>query len=237
MQVVGARPQFVKLAPVCRAIAAANASGARIENFIVHTGQHYDPAMSDVFFAELGIPAGGPRPRRRLRAATAGRPARMLEALEAAIVEHRPDLVLDLRRHQLDARRDARGGEAARAGGARRGGPAQLQPRACPRRSTALVADHLSDLLFAPTPEAMREPRARRPRGRARAGRRRDARRDPRLRAGRARHARRILERARRSRPATTSSRRCTAPRTRPPERLRPAARGTRRRRAHRRAR
>ena len=74
MQVVGARPQFVKLAPVCRAIAAANADGAAIENFVVHTGQHYDPAMSDVFFSELGIPAGGPRPRRRLRHRTAARP-------------------------------------------------------------------------------------------------------------------------------------------------------------------
>ena len=56
MQVVGARPQFVKLAPVCRAIAAAACRRRAIENFVVHTGQHYDPAMSDVFFTELGIP-------------------------------------------------------------------------------------------------------------------------------------------------------------------------------------
>ncbi|MGH6884590.1 MAG: UDP-N-acetylglucosamine 2-epimerase, partial [Geminicoccales bacterium] len=56
MQVVGARPQFVKLAPVCRAIEAANARGARIESLVVHTGQHYDPGMSDVFFSELAIP-------------------------------------------------------------------------------------------------------------------------------------------------------------------------------------
>ena len=56
MQVVGARPQFVKLAPLCRAIEAANAGGATITSLVVHTGQHYDPAMSDVFFSELGIP-------------------------------------------------------------------------------------------------------------------------------------------------------------------------------------
>ena len=56
MQVVGARPQFVKLAPLCRAIEAANAKGAAIKSQVVHTGQHYDPAMSDVFFSELDIP-------------------------------------------------------------------------------------------------------------------------------------------------------------------------------------
>ncbi len=52
MSVVGARPQFVKLAPIARAAAAAG-----VEHVIVHTGQHYDPMLSDVFFADLGIPA------------------------------------------------------------------------------------------------------------------------------------------------------------------------------------
>jgi UDP-N-acetylglucosamine 2-epimerase (non-hydrolysing) len=51
--VAGARPNFMKLAPVVRAIEAQGRCRARI----VHTGQHYDPGMSDVFFAELGIPA------------------------------------------------------------------------------------------------------------------------------------------------------------------------------------
>lgn len=51
MSVVGARPQFVKLAPVSRAITAAGH-----EHVIVHTGQHYDPMLSDVFFEDLGIP-------------------------------------------------------------------------------------------------------------------------------------------------------------------------------------
>jgi UDP-GlcNAc3NAcA epimerase len=46
VSIVGARPQFVKLAPVCRALARHNASGApAIEDLIVHTGQHYDPGM------------------------------------------------------------------------------------------------------------------------------------------------------------------------------------------------
>lgn len=57
VSVVGARPQFVKLAPVCRAIDAHNsASGQPIEHLVIHTGQHYDQDLSDIFFDELEIP-------------------------------------------------------------------------------------------------------------------------------------------------------------------------------------
>lgn len=52
--VAGARPNFMKVAPVLRAMTAA---GAPFERVLVHTGQHYDAAMSDVFFRELGMPA------------------------------------------------------------------------------------------------------------------------------------------------------------------------------------
>ncbi|MGB3829092.1 MAG: UDP-N-acetylglucosamine 2-epimerase (non-hydrolyzing) [Ornithinimicrobium sp.] len=51
LSVVGARPQFVKLAPI-----AAECSRRGVEHVIVHTGQHYDPMLSDVFFADLAIP-------------------------------------------------------------------------------------------------------------------------------------------------------------------------------------
>jgi UDP-N-acetylglucosamine 2-epimerase len=154
MQVVGARPQFVKLAPVCRAIAAANADGAGLANFVVHTGQHYDPAMSDVFFAELGIPeadldlgvGSGSHGRQT---------ARMLEALEAAMVERRPDLVLTYG--------DTNSTLAATLAAAKLHVPvahveAGLRSfnRRMPEEANRLVADQLSDLLFAPTPEAMR---------------------------------------------------------------------------------
>ena len=154
MQVVGARPQFVKLAPVCRAIAAANADGAGLANFVVHTGQHYDPAMSDVFFAELGIPeadldlgvGSGSHGRQT---------ARMLEALEAAMVKRRPDLVLTYG--------DTNSTLAATLAAAKLHVPvahveAGLRSfnRRMPEEANRLVADHLSDLLFAPTPAAMR---------------------------------------------------------------------------------
>ncbi len=52
LSVVGARPQFVKVAPVARAFARGGH-----EHLIVHTGQHYDARMSDVFFEQLDIPA------------------------------------------------------------------------------------------------------------------------------------------------------------------------------------
>ena len=51
LSIVGARPQFIKAAMLSRAWAAAGA-----EEALVHTGQHYDAAMSDVFFAEMDLP-------------------------------------------------------------------------------------------------------------------------------------------------------------------------------------
>ena len=59
--VAGARPNFMKVAPLIKAVAAHNSStgesGRKVEYCLVHSGQHYDEKMSDVFFRELGIPA------------------------------------------------------------------------------------------------------------------------------------------------------------------------------------
>ena len=87
--VIGARPQFVKAAPVSKAIADRDG----IEECIVHTGQHFDDRMSQVFFDELAIPApqynlgigGGPHGQNT---------GRMLEGVERVLLETRPDRVL-----------------------------------------------------------------------------------------------------------------------------------------------
>ena len=84
---IGNRPQFVKAAAVSGPLRA------RHEEFIVHTGQHFDDELSAVFFAELGLPA----PDRELGIAlgsNSSQTARMLAALETVIDEVKPDAVL-----------------------------------------------------------------------------------------------------------------------------------------------
>jgi UDP-N-acetylglucosamine 2-epimerase (non-hydrolysing) len=83
--IAGARPNFVKLAPVVHALRERGTPAFRI----VHTGQHYDEAMNDVFFAELDIP----RPAVHLEVASgshAAQTARILERYEAQLLESRP---------------------------------------------------------------------------------------------------------------------------------------------------
>lgn len=93
--VVGARPQFIKAAVVSRAIAQHNRQDPTnsIQEVLVHTGQHYDPNMSDVFFAEMQIPhpdyhlgIGG-----QSHGAMTGQ---MLEKIEEVILKEKPHVVL-----------------------------------------------------------------------------------------------------------------------------------------------
>ena len=70
LHVVGARPNFMKMAPIYGAIAARGL----LQQVLVHTGQHYDAKMSDVFFRTSGLPGAGRPPGRRLAAATPSRP-------------------------------------------------------------------------------------------------------------------------------------------------------------------
>ncbi|HXV83567.1 MAG TPA: UDP-N-acetylglucosamine 2-epimerase, partial [Candidatus Binatia bacterium] len=58
LSVVGARPNFMKVAAVCEAIKDYNSNGdaPRVEHVLVHTGQHYDANMSDLFFNDLELP-------------------------------------------------------------------------------------------------------------------------------------------------------------------------------------
>ena len=54
--IAGARPNFMKIAPIIEAIKAKNTEGVNIQYRLIHTGQHYDKNMSDNFFEQLGIP-------------------------------------------------------------------------------------------------------------------------------------------------------------------------------------
>ncbi len=89
LHVVGARPNFMKAAPVCRALGAY----AEITQTLVHTGQHYDRAMSEVFFSQLEMPA--PDFNLGVGSGThAQQTAAVMVALETVLLEKRPDLVV-----------------------------------------------------------------------------------------------------------------------------------------------
>ncbi len=148
VQVVGARPQFIKLAPVSAALAAAGHVEA-----ILHTGQHFDDAMSRVFFDELGIPA--PAANLDVHSLPHGAmTGRMLEALERELVARRPDAVIVYG----DTDSTLAGALAA----VKLGLPcahveAGLRSfnRAMPEELNRVAADALCDLLLTPTDEGL----------------------------------------------------------------------------------
>lgn len=95
LTVVGARPNFMKAAPIIRAIHEHNKSnrGCRIDQCLVHTGQHYDEAMSDRFFADLGMP----KPDVHLGIGSgshASQTAEIMKKFEGVLLQERPDIVV-----------------------------------------------------------------------------------------------------------------------------------------------
>ena len=149
MTVVGARPQFIKAAVISRALAGH--SGMR--ETLVHTGQHYDDNMSDIFFEELEIPTPdyhlgiGPESH-------GAQTGRMLEAIEGVIRAEQPDWVLVYG----DTNSTLAGALAA----AKLHIPvahveAGLRSfnRRMPEEINRVLTDHASDLLFAPTEAAV----------------------------------------------------------------------------------
>ena len=148
--VVGTRPNVVKTAPVVAAGEAWNASAGaedlRFEQTLVHTGQHYDALLSDVFFEQLGLR----EPDLFLGVGSgsqAVQTARLLEALEPVIVEREPDLVV--------APGDVNSTLATALVSAKQQVPlAHLEAglrsgdRGMPEEINRIVADHCSDLLF-----------------------------------------------------------------------------------------
>ena len=85
---MGARPNYMKMAPIHAAFAAHS-----ITQLLVHTGQHYSPEMSALFFDDLGMP----EPDVNLSVGSAShavQTARVMEAFESVVLEFKPDLVI-----------------------------------------------------------------------------------------------------------------------------------------------
>ena len=148
ISVVGARPQFVKLAPIAH---AAKAAGA--EHIIVHTGQHYDPMLSDVFFEDLGIPA--PDEHLGVGSGSHGeQTGAMLAALDSVFLKYNPDWVL--------AYGDTNSTLAAAVSAVKLHIPlAHLEAglrsfnRRMPEEHNRVLTDHAADLCLAPTEVAL----------------------------------------------------------------------------------
>lgn len=145
--VVGARPQFIKAAPVSREIRQHN------EEVLVHTGQHYDENMSEVFFDVLDIP----RPDYNLEVGSgshAWQTAEMMKGLEQLFEKEKPEFVLIYG--------DTNSTLAASIVGSKMGVPVghveaglRAYNRIYPEEINRIVADQLSTLLFCPTQTAV----------------------------------------------------------------------------------
>jgi UDP-GlcNAc3NAcA epimerase len=152
--IVGARPQFIKAAVVSRAIGEHNVGGGPpINEVIVHTGQHYDGNMFQVFFEELHIPT--PAYNLGIDSCSHGlMTGRMLESSEAVLQEQKPDWVLVYG----DTNSTLAGTLAAKKLHLRlahvEAGLRSFNMR-MPEEQNRLVADRLSDVLFCPTKTAV----------------------------------------------------------------------------------
>jgi UDP-GlcNAc3NAcA epimerase len=143
LSVVGNRPQFIKSAPLSLALKG------RADEITLHTGQHYDRELSEVFFDELGLDA----PSYRLEAGSgthAEQTARMLPGIERAVLDERPDWVLvygDTNSTLAGALAAAK----AEASVAHVEAGLRSFDRTMPEELNRIVVDRLSSLLFCPT--------------------------------------------------------------------------------------
>src|SRR6266536_996541 len=144
LHVVGARPNFMKAAPVLAALAKRG-----VRQTLVHTGQHYDANMSDVFFEQLGMPA----PDVNLEVGSgshAQQTAQIMSKFEAVVLERKPDFVLvygDVNSTVAAALVCAK--LMVRVVHVEAG--LRSFDRAMPEEINRIVTDRLSDLLFTPS--------------------------------------------------------------------------------------
>jgi UDP-N-acetylglucosamine 2-epimerase (non-hydrolysing) len=143
--IVGARPNFMKVAPVLNALRERK----NVVQTLIHTGQHYDVKMSDVFFEQLGIPA----PDINLAVGSGGQAKQTAEIMvrfEPVVLEHKPDLVLvygDVNSTVATTLVCAKLG--LRVGHVEAG--LRSFDRTMPEEINRLVTDQLADLLFTPS--------------------------------------------------------------------------------------
>jgi len=153
--IVGARPQFVKAAVVSRAIEEHNANNADsiIKELIVHTGQHFDENMSEVFFEQMNIP----KPHYNLEINSLSHGAmtgRMLEKIEEVLLKEKPDWVLVYG----DTNSTVAGALAAKKLHIKvahvEAGLRSFNMR-MPEEINRILTDRISDILFCPTQTAI----------------------------------------------------------------------------------
>lgn len=156
VSIVGARPQFIKLGPIAEAIGNPDETAAAeaVEHVIVHTGQHYDRGLSEVFFEELALPQ--PDAHLEIGSGPQGeQTARMLVACEQVLVRYEPDLVLVYG----DTNSTLAGSLAA----AKLHIPVahiesglRSRNKTMPEEINRVLCDHVSTFLFCPTGTAVR---------------------------------------------------------------------------------